>query len=51
LVLLSSGKNFTNRAQLRKFAVDVIVYLVADVVGSKYSQAELIEATEQKVTN
>ena len=50
LVLLSSGKSFTSRSQLRKFDVDVIVYLVGDVVGSKYSHAELIEATEQKVT-
>jgi hypothetical protein len=49
LVLLSSGKSFSSRAQLRKFAVDVIVYLVGDVVGSKYSYTELIEATEQKV--
>ena len=51
LALLSMGKTFTSRAQLRNFAVDVIVYLVGDVVGSKYSHSELIEVTQQKITS
>lgn len=50
LVLLSHGKSFNSRAQLRNFAIDVIVYLVADVVGSNYSQAELVEVVSQRIT-
>jgi hypothetical protein len=50
LALLSRGQRFTSRAQLRNFAVDVIVYLVGDVVGSNYSHAELVEVTQQKIT-
>ncbi|QWD10229.1 hypothetical protein G6678_05875 [Polynucleobacter paneuropaeus] len=49
LALLSHGKTFSNRAQLRNFAVDVIVYLIEDVVGSKYSRAELTEATQERI--
>jgi hypothetical protein len=50
LVLLSHGKSFDSRAQLRNFAIDVIVYLVADVVGSNYSQAELVKVISQRIT-
>lgn len=50
LILLSHGKSFNSRAQLRDFAIDVIVYLVADVVGSNYPRAELVEVISQKIT-
>ena len=50
LVFLSQGKSFNSRAQLRNFAIDVIVYLVADVVGSNYSRAELVEVVSQRIT-
>jgi hypothetical protein len=50
LVLLSHGKSFSSRSQLRNFAIDVIVYLLADVVGSNYPRTELIEVVSQKIT-
>jgi len=49
LVSLSRGMNLSSRDKLKTFACDVIVYLIKDVVGSKFSHAEILAMTEPKV--